>query len=92
MTVLKILQDAYLEYYYDQPNDDTNGFTTKDLDNVHTNMCNAFNKFQSTLTPKQLELYEDYANINLIHEQLCLEKEFQRGFKLAVKIMTESMS
>lgn len=92
MKILNILQREDLESQYEEQDPDTGTFTSKDIDNVNINRCNAWRRFQETLTEDQIEAYENYRSLDLIYEDLRLKEEFERGFKLAMKIMVESMS
>ena len=92
MKILNILQREDLESHYDEQDPDTGIFTLNDMDNVKMNYCTAWNRLEETLTEEQLELYENYRHLKFLYEELALKQEFERGFKLAMKIMVESMS
>ena len=91
MKAIKILQEVDFEHRCDALYD-TTGYTVKNLDLVDSRRCDAERELEETLTPEQRQMFEQYLFLEQIYKELASEFDFQSGFKLATRIMAESMS
>lgn len=92
MKIIEILQREEFESQYNDSDPDTGMFSTSDYGNIHMNLHNAWDKLEETFSDEQIELYEKcYMPVAQIYEAMTRKIEFERGFKLAMKIMCESL-
>ena len=92
MNLLEILQLESLEKYYVETDFRTCGYSLQDIDLVEDNCNKLWSEFYATLTPDQKNLYAKYNEIKDVHNVLVSKVTYQKGFRLAIKIMTESHS
>jgi hypothetical protein len=92
MKILEILQREEPERYCDEANEETCGFTINESGQVSENCRNLWGLFYNTLTPEQKALYQNYQNVKEIYDTLESQATYQKGFKLAMRIMIESQT
>ena len=92
MKIIEILQRSDIETMYHDRDPDMGVFTVDDYQTVYMNLINAWNKLEESFSDEQMDLYDKcYFPVKQIHEEIIRKMEFERGFKMAMRIMCESL-
>lgn len=64
---------------------------TPDAIRLHARLMKAEERFTKSLTKPQMELYRQYENLLIRHQDMCEETVFVTAFRLGVRILHDAL-